>query len=279
MGTTRAITYSDGRVSSVLTPRIAKRFEELNGIPVQVLGVQDMPSGVWDGEWIKLWIWDLLPPDTDRAIWIDPDLLPLHRVVDLLPDDAPFCAVLECEELADKAASDNQVTNELRSHYNLDFFASSIECRDAFDKAKASMPNGILEAKFLQTQVALSAALMDEGIKTVDLPRELNWIPQFGVEAEGIIQQLRIVGFADEKRIPFMLSLLDHFDNGGSLECQPTVINSVVSNGEPEKKAGVALMNLDGIRPRSVVIQPERSREDQDRALADIAERGEWGLL
>lgn len=133
---TIAITYGDGEYL-LWVRRMAAHFERLNDIPTLVIPPADCPEGLPHPAWIKAWIWDFVPHDVDRIIWLDGDVVPMKSIVDLLPgDDIAFAAV---EDIAPSVADARKTYPPARGfahYYNAGVFVVTRELQQGFEAFK-----------------------------------------------------------------------------------------------------------------------------------------------
>lgn len=71
---------------------VVTRFELLNGAAVQVIRRQDLPQSVdlVQPQYLKAWLWDLVPAATQRILFLDFDIIPLRPLPEM--PDVPFIA-------------------------------------------------------------------------------------------------------------------------------------------------------------------------------------------
>jgi len=115
---------------------VASRFEVLNGRRVHIVRNKDFPADARDVHpyCLQPWIWDVVPKDTERVLYVDSDMIPL-RALPELPDDE-FIAALDgtphCKRMADiypAVAADG-------NFFNSGFFVASRSLRHIFDQMK-----------------------------------------------------------------------------------------------------------------------------------------------
>lgn len=100
---------------------VADRFTRLNNIPVRIIvdaDIQDLPVVLPD--FARYYAWRFVPPETERIIYLDYDILPVGKLPRLPSSD--FAAVRERSKLADYAMDTIPVLNEAKIYFNAGFF-------------------------------------------------------------------------------------------------------------------------------------------------------------
>lgn len=79
--------------------RLIQRAAALNDVPCLDLSDVARWNGLTHPTWVKTQIWDLVPSDTDRVVWLDADIFSVRRMpLEDVPEDAAFSAVPEADD-------------------------------------------------------------------------------------------------------------------------------------------------------------------------------------
>lgn len=287
MGETAAVTYADGLFLGVVQ-QIAERFQRLNGMPLRVLGVNDAPEGLWNGSWIKPWLWDILPSNVDRVIWFDADIVPVNPMMDILPESGNFCAVMDVESTKQRM---DEVATELRpvkDYFNAGFFVASRAVHPAFNRAKRFMPTRDKPFHLPgYDQNPMNVGIFEEGIQVTKLPRELNWMLAFGSAHLDSIRNLHFAGMLNSNRLPYMKILLKQLEKKEGILCQQhgargttAPVGSGVNRDTATQVAGLGRKQIAKV-VRSMPLglaEVADLAEQERRESGEPAESGGWDL-
>jgi len=115
---------------------VATRFEALNGRAVKVIRRQDLPAelATIQPPYLKAWLWDLVPLETQRIVFIDFDIIPL-RALPAIPD-VPFAASTDVQWYDDRMRS--MYPAFAKAHYfNAGFFVARRDTQPCFEQLKS----------------------------------------------------------------------------------------------------------------------------------------------
>lgn len=113
---------------------VAARFEALNGHPVHIIRRQNIAETLkaLDPAFLKAWLWDFVPSDTQRIVYFDFDVIPL-RPLPLLPDTSFAVSTDWLDERARR-----MYPSLSASHYfNAGLFVARRETRACFNRLKS----------------------------------------------------------------------------------------------------------------------------------------------
>jgi len=165
--------------------RLARRAGKVNDLPC--LDLSD--SARWDGlthpTWVKAQIWDLVPADVDRVVWLDVDVFPVQRMpLEDVPESAPFSAMLEPSVVPGNVPNhEMQRMPDLRAPYcNAGVFVATRETEEMFRELGKRMLDNV-QGCFLD-QSWLNALL---GGDFNALPETWNWMIDSDDAPRGVI--------------------------------------------------------------------------------------------
>lgn len=154
---------------------VAARFEALNHKKLLVVGRADLPKEALLGHpaYAKAWLWDVVPADTQRILFIDFDMVPL-RALPKLPD-APFLAVPDAQWYLDRIRAMYPFFAKTRYVFNAGFFVARRETRCCFDQLKSFVVNSGYPGPYgdLPEQTLLNH-LIQTTVDVTWLPREFH---------------------------------------------------------------------------------------------------------
>jgi len=180
MGKIAAFTYGDGYFSSI-RDLIAARFEKLNDIPTRALGPEHLNFEVWNGAWVKSFLWNLVEDDdVEQIIWIDVDVIPTRPIVEFIPTpDIPFAAALDFMAARTIAERDEPEVTEIEHYFNTGLFIASRETIPVFKRVNDYMPRRGKPTKqyayWDQTPINIEVD-HEFGSRTRILPPTTNWL-------------------------------------------------------------------------------------------------------
>lgn len=115
---------------------VVERFELLNGKAVHVVRRQDLHDvvDIVHPAYLKAWLWDLVPPGTQRILYFDFDVIPLRPMPDF-----PDTAFIACPDAQWYDSQMRAMYPAFASghYFNAGFFVAGIETRPCFDQLKS----------------------------------------------------------------------------------------------------------------------------------------------
>jgi len=156
--------------------RVADRVRRLNDFPCTVLnddnakyfsGLLKMPA------WIKAYLWDLAPPDVERILWFDADMMPLRPLGELPRDPFSACPNLMREGTLAKQFPILQWWE--KEYFNSGFFIATRATEPAFRILKSFMYNVPRQAWPMYEQSWLNLAIVATLRCYHQLPHTYNW--------------------------------------------------------------------------------------------------------
>jgi hypothetical protein len=169
---------------------VAKRFRELNPwVNVRVIDRKpDFVPSLPNPSWIKLWSWDVAPPDTELLIWLDADIVPVRPFDETLPT-GDFVGVADVPRSAEIQSSRIHGWNVGYPYLNMGFWVARRAARPAFEVTKQLMTRGAARwVDLFWEQGWLNYALQITRTAVKTAPREYNWMPGFGPHRPNVIQ-------------------------------------------------------------------------------------------
>jgi lipopolysaccharide biosynthesis glycosyltransferase len=178
------------------TLAMARQFSYLNGIPCRTLTPQNTNFKLIPApHYIKLYLWDLVPVETERIIWKDSDTIDV-RPLDPLPA-TPFSAARDWLVRWDDQKNFEPGLFNIRGYFNSGFFVADRSTIPMFKEArklikKQNGSSGLYDQNILNLKV-------DECLSgfTV-LPKINNWLISFGPPPDDLIM-LHYAGRYPEK--------------------------------------------------------------------------------
>lgn len=116
---------------------VADRFKVLNGKEMLVLHREDLPEEALAGHpaYAKAWLWDVVPDDTERILFLDFDVVPL-RPLPALPD-AQFIAVPDAAYFVNHMRAQYPFFAKTRYVFNSGFFVAHRDTQPCFETLKS----------------------------------------------------------------------------------------------------------------------------------------------
>jgi lipopolysaccharide biosynthesis glycosyltransferase len=116
---------------------VAARFAALNKKKVLVVGRADLPKEALLGHptYAKAWLWDVVPEDVQRILFLDFDVVPLRPLPEI--PDASFVAVPDAQWYVDRMRSMYPFIAKTRHVFNAGFFVAHRDTRRCFDQLKS----------------------------------------------------------------------------------------------------------------------------------------------
>ena len=203
---TVAVAFGDGRFKEYATAAV-KRFEKLNDVEGWFLDIESLPRGLKHPSWAKAWIWNAVPHDVERVIWIDADVVPVRPIMDVVPDFAiPFCGVRDIDISRQEAEWDQDEVRGLRTYFNAGVFVVHRSTERMFREWQKEAMIGSATQFIDQTPLNLLLAKHFKESEIHELPRDCNWLLPFGpIPAD--VRMVHFAGWPNEYRDP-MLRLL-----------------------------------------------------------------------
>ena len=160
--------------------RIAARITRLNPeVQARAITTRDELPNVQFRHisWSRLWIWDMVPRNCERVIWIDADCVPL-RAFPMIPV-APFAAVTQ-DARGHANIFDFPILAVWKKRFNAGVFVATRASMPAFELAQQMM-------RYVRTvscweqywlNLAVWSTLPDKSFE--ELPSTWNWKPRDG---------------------------------------------------------------------------------------------------
>lgn len=160
--------------------KIVGRFQRLNNIPVRVItdnDVADLP--LCAPHYARYYAWRFVPKTTERIIYMDFDVLPVHPLP-TKPPDADFAAITEQSRWADSAKDVIPLIGRKKTYFNSGFLIVKRSAEYIFDRmiARQTVAEGgpfVLDQTPLNVEVQLAVEL--DGLKFELLPS--HWCMAF----------------------------------------------------------------------------------------------------
>jgi hypothetical protein len=116
---------------------VIDRFEMLNGRHVHLVRKADLPDAARavHPSYVKAWLWDLVPIDTQRILYMDYDVVPLRSLPEI--PDAPFVAAPDAQEYVDRRAVEYPLIAMTGRYFNAGLFVARRDTRPLFEQLKA----------------------------------------------------------------------------------------------------------------------------------------------
>jgi len=166
---TIAIT-DDGFVRTVVS-RSADRFKQLNGARPRIMTSppKGAPAGIHPA-YYKAWLWDVVPDDVDRIMFIDYDMVPVKALGDL--PDCAFAAV-QAHASLQPAMDVYPFFRKSKIYFNTGLFLAHRSTRPIFEqlKAFASAHPTLLN----QRDQPIFNMIVQQHVDVTLLPDELNY--------------------------------------------------------------------------------------------------------
>lgn len=114
---------------------VAARFEVLNGRSVKIFRWDDLPKDARrvHASYMRSWLWDMVPRDTERILCMDYDIVPL-RPMDELPD-APLVVVPDSQGYIERRAVEYPIIADT-CYFNAGFFIARRDTQPLFEQLK-----------------------------------------------------------------------------------------------------------------------------------------------
>jgi hypothetical protein len=158
--------------------KVVRYFERLNNTKVMVFEDKALEGRlVLEPAFARYHLWDLVPGDVDRLMYMDVDMLPLRPLPE--PPDADFCAAPDQAEVSTKLADMSPVIKRAGIYYNAGMFIAKRTTAQLF-KRMATLQSPLLARSwpwyFDQTQLNIELQLAVERgeLKAVALPKQWN---------------------------------------------------------------------------------------------------------
>lgn len=194
---TMAVSFGDGKYSEFAKAAV-KRFQRLNDTEGMVLDIMKLPPALPYSPWAKAWIWDLVPKDVERVVWLDADVVPIKSIMDLLPDfEVPFCAVLDSVKGGRQVAEwyDESVV-ELPHYFNSGVFVAHRQTEAMFKEWQEAAFVVPQPPHWDQTPLNKLLAKHFSANSIYSLPPICNWMFSFGA-VPNEVRIAHLAGWAD----------------------------------------------------------------------------------
>ena len=183
-----------------------KRFKFLNGYDAQVV-TEEQCRPVVRSNWLKAFIWDVVPPSVDRIVYLDLDTF-LFRPFDEFPD-VPFAAVHDIMNtfMSEKACVG--ALGELTAYFNSGVMIVRRDAKKVFDEAKKWVDKpcgGCVD----QSRLNLIVHSMLGGFHP--LPSEWNWFLSRERPVDPIVMHMAGM-FSNHERVSALQTLARMFEN------------------------------------------------------------------
>jgi len=187
-----------------IVERAAKRFEKLNGIPVQILYNHTLGGKILTHRrFVKSLIWEYVPEDVERVIYYDYDVLPLTPLGELPKVD--FAAAPDLKKSMDEAFEIWPLLRQYNIYFSPSVFLAHRKMAELFDRiacSQAAKPDqrGSYEQSLFNTLIQYKRAIHQ-------LPKSWNYI--VGCEAEYVPEPKMLNCAGIESSMLTMRVLLD----------------------------------------------------------------------
>jgi len=212
---TVVVSFGDGRHAEYAKVAL-RRFEQLNEVESWMLNIEALPRGLSHPTWAKAWIWESVPSDVERVIWIDTDVIPIRPIMDLIPDFAiPWCAVEDIEISRQEAEWDKERVEGVRTYFNAGVFVAHRSTEPMFRRLQEIALLGKRYQFSDQTPMNLLVDEMFGEEEFVKLPRECNWLLPFG-DIPADVRMVHLAGAPFRDTIIRLFGLLESSPAQGS---------------------------------------------------------------
>lgn len=146
---------------------VADRFEVLNGHTMQIIQRNDIPAIAQDvhPQYMKAWLWDIVPETTQRILFMDWDIIPLRQLPEI--PDVPFAAAPDDQMFIDRRVVDYPAIKATGTYFNAGFFIARRDTQSVFDQVKlfavdrtrADHTNGDFEQTYLNLLIQAAVGI------------------------------------------------------------------------------------------------------------------------
>jgi len=200
---TMAVSFGDGHLD-VGAKFAVERFAELNDVEAMVMDAEKIPNNLNAAAYMKAWIFDAVPSDVERVVWIDADLIPIRSIIDVMPDyPIPFSAVTDAPKSRQIAEWDVPEVEEIRVYFNSGFFIAHREAEPVFEEWKKMAVDGVDRVYWDQTPMNLLVDKMLSPGDVFELPPTFNWLSSFGYMPEEV-RMYHMAGWDKNEKVEVM---------------------------------------------------------------------------
>ena len=197
---TLAVSFGDGRYLKPARAAIT-RFSRLNDVEGMVIDIEKLPNGLDHPAWSKAFVWNVVPADVERVIWIDADIVPIGPIMDIVPDfEIPFCVAKDTDRSRQTAEWGDPAVKELRTYFNSGVFVAHRSTEPLFAEWQAQATAGLRHPFMDQTPLNLLIEKHLTSGQIFELPPECNWLTPFGPIAPGV-RMAHLAGWPPEIRM------------------------------------------------------------------------------
>jgi len=120
---------------------IADRFEALNNRKMLIIRRDMLPDEALLGHptYAKAWLWDVVPEDTQRIMYIDFDAAPIRAMPEI--PDVPFAAVPDAPWWVSQMCAAHPLFARNKHVFNAGFFVMRRDTKPVFEQLKGFMLN------------------------------------------------------------------------------------------------------------------------------------------
>lgn len=214
---TMVVSFGDGPYQGI-AETVVHRFQRLNDVEGLVLDIMQLPNNLVHPTWAKAWIWDLVPDDVERVIWIDADVVPVKPMMDLVPEfDVPFCGVLDHPRATRQCAEwHNEAVLQLAHYFNAGVFVAHRKTEAMFKEWQAEMLEPAVPYGD-QTPLNLLLGKHYPANGLYVLPPICNWLGCFGLLPDDV-RMAHLAGWTDAGARMTTLRLISLLETQGSAQ-------------------------------------------------------------
>ena len=211
---TVVVSFGDGNYLEAAQTAV-QRFSRLNDVEPVLLDIMQLPDRMPHASWAKAWIWDLIPDNVERAIWIDADVVPVKPMMDLVPEfDAPFCGVEDHPRIGRQCAEwHNEEVLQLQHYFNAGVFVVHRKTEAMFKEWQAEMLEPPVP-HIDQTPLNLLLGRHFSANEVYVLPPICNWLGCFG-SLPNDVRLAHLAGWADKGARMTVLRLISLLEAQG----------------------------------------------------------------
>ena len=173
---TYIVTFAEGKWSP-FADQIVENFREVSGLPVIRIRDDREDYKLWY-KWMKCCIWDHVPDDCERIIWLDADIVLLQPFPQLPEGD--WCAVLDWPGTFHHAKEQWPSLRSVTQYFNAGVFVITRKTQPLFEHMKTQAPVTADQYGHHKDQGWLNRELSKERwreeLDIVELPQKWNWL-------------------------------------------------------------------------------------------------------
>lgn len=152
---------------------LAERFTKINAFPCVDISDDVCWKCLPDPYWVKPLIWQLVPDETERVLWLDADVFPITRVGPL--PAVPFAAVQDIQRSFDADKDTYPPLEGVKSYCNAGVFVAERSATEELFK-EWQKESRARQRSIFRDQGPLNALLHRHFGGFTELPMSWNWL-------------------------------------------------------------------------------------------------------